>query len=198
MSLDRRLREGLGRLPVELDDGLDRIDVVLARGRRRRLARRLTSAAPAVVVVAAALFVAPRTLDLLRDGGGARPASPEELARRVAGTYSIALDPGAGVPAYEQGDWTIRLLPSGAMEVSPPAGFTAEFGRPSGAVFSIDGEHFRTNILTDLCLNSIGTYAWTLDDDRLSFTPLTEDCAPRRALLTAAEWVRASPDPGGR
>lgn len=194
MSLDERLRNGLEGLDAIEGSPPDRVlDHVVGKGRRRRSTRRLVAGAVAIAAIAAAVTVVPRALDALDSVGETRPASSEELIRQVAGTYRVDVDPAPGtVQAFDMaGAWTIRLLPTGAMRVSPPAAFLSAWDPPTGQLFTITDSDFRTNVLGELCQGRNGTYGWSLQGDRLTFVPITDDCAPRRALL-ASSWTRGS------
>src|SRR6266545_4157317 len=185
MSLDRRLREGLDRSSSAIEErSFDRVlDGVVARGRRRRSARRVAAGTLALAALIAAVVIAPKALAAIRRFGETRPASRQDLLRQVAGTYTIEEFALAGT-------WTISLLPTGAMMITPPPAYLRSWDQPTGDVFTVAADTFRTNALGRLCTSSIGTYTWVLRDDRLTLAPVTEDCAARRALLTTTTWVR--------
>ena len=194
MSLDERLSNGLEGLDAIQGSPPDSLlDEVVGMGRRRRSTRRLVAGAAAIAAVAAAVAIVPRTLDALDSVGDTRPASSEELIRQIAGTYTVDVAPAPGtVQAFDMaGPWTIRLLPSGAMRVSPPAAFLSAWDPPTGQLFTITDSDFRTNALGDLCLGRNGTYGWSIEGNQLTFVPIADDCAPRRALL-ASPWTRGS------
>jgi hypothetical protein len=194
MSLDRRLREGLDRSSTAIEErSLDHVlDGVVARGRRRRRVRRLTAGTLALAAVIAAAVIAPKALDAIRSFGETKPASPQQLLRQITGTYSIEVDGSGGtIEAFDlTGTWTVGLLPTGAMEITPPPPFLRSWDRPTGDVFTVAGDTLRTNAFVQLCASSIGTYAWALRDDRLTLAPLTEDCEARKAVFTVSTWVR--------
>ncbi len=194
MPLDRRLRQGLERSSTAIEERpLDHVlDGVVARGRRRRRVRRLAAGTLAFAAVLAALYLAPKALDAIRSFGETKPASPQQLLRQIAGTYSIEVNSSGGtIEAFDlTGTWTVGLLPTGAMEITPPPPFLRSWDQPTGDVFTVAGDTLRTNALVQLCASSIGTYAWALRDDRLTLAPLTEDCEARKAVFTASTWVR--------
>lgn len=194
MSLDRRLRDGLGRSPIEIDQGSLNQDLhdVVGRGRRSRRTRRMGTGAIAVAAIVAVVAIGPKALDAFRDVGETRPASPQQLRKQIAGTYTIVVDPAGGaVEAFDMaGTWTVRLLPTGAIEMIAPAAFLGTWDPPTGSLFTLSDSEFRTNALSDLCDGSIATYAWSLDKDRLSFAPITEDCDPRRSLFASSPWAQ--------
>jgi hypothetical protein len=88
------------------------------------------------------------------------------------------------------GTWTISLLPTGAMMISPPPAYLRSWDQPTGDVFTVAVDTIRTNALGRLCTSRIGTYTWVLRDDRLTLEPVSDDCVARRALLTNTTWVR--------
>jgi hypothetical protein len=194
MSLDRRLREGLDRSSSAIEerpfDGV--LDGVVARGRRRRRVRRVAAGTLALAALIAAVVIAPKALDAIRSLGETRPASPQQLLRQIAGTYAFTVDRADG--AVEEfdlaGTWTISLLPTGAMMITPPPAYLRSWDQPTGDVFTVAADTIRTNALSRLCTSRIGTYTWVLRDDRLTLAPVSDDCAARRALLTNTNWVR--------
>lgn len=194
MSLDRRLRQGLDRSSSAIEErSFDRVlDGVVARGRRRRRVRRVAAGTLALAALIASVVIAPKALDAIRSFGETKPASPQQLLRQIAGTYTIEVDrsDSAIEALHMAGTWTISLLPTGAMMITPPPAYLRLWDQPTGDVFAVAADTIRTNALGRLCTSSIGTYTWVLRDDRLTLAPVTDDCAARRALLTNATWVR--------
>jgi hypothetical protein len=194
MSLDIRLRRGLERSSSAIEEPFSDLvlDGVVTRGRRRRRARRFAAGALALAVVVAVVVIVPRALDAIRSLGETKPASPQQLMRQVAGTYTIEVDRAdSAVQAFDlAGTWTISLLPTGAMTITPPPAFLRSWDQPTGDVFTVAPDTLRTNALGRPCTSSIGMYTWVLRDDRLTLAPVTEDCAARRALFTNTTWVR--------
>jgi hypothetical protein len=192
MSLDRRLRQGLDRSSSAIEErSFDLVlDGVIARGRRRRRVRRVAAGTLALAALIAAVVIAPKALDAIRSLGETRPASPQDLMRQIAGTYTIEVDrSGGAIEAFDMaGTWTVSLLPTGAMRITPPPEYLQSWDQPTGDVFNVTAAMLRTNALDHRC-TSIGTYTWFLHDEQLTLAPVTEDCAARRALLTAT-WVR--------
>jgi len=193
MSLDHRLRQGFEGSSCAIEErSVDHVlDGVVARGRRRRRVRRLAAGALALAALVAAVVIAPKALDAIRSLGETRPASPQDLMRQIAGTYTIEVDRSdSAVEAFDMaGTWRVSLLPTGAMKITPPPTYLRSWDPPTGDVFTVAADRLRTNALGRLCAGSIGTYTWFLHDDRLSLAPVIEDCAARRALLTLT-WVR--------
>jgi hypothetical protein len=193
MSLDIRLRGGLERSSSAVEEPfIDHVlDGVVTRGRRRRRVRRVAAATLALAAAIAAVVVAPKALDAIRSLGETRPASPQQLLRQIAGTYTFKVDRADG--AVEEfdlaGTWTISLLPTGAMMITPPPAYLRSWDQPTGDVFTVAADTLRTNALGRLCTSSIGTYTWVLRDDRLTLAPVTDICVARRTLLTNTTWV---------
>lgn len=193
MSLDHRMKQGLDRSVSGIDHRPiePTLGEVVVRGHRRRRTRRATAALVAVAAVAAAITLGPKALDAIDGLAETRPATSAELMRQISGTYAVEVEPAEGtVQAFDMaGTWTVRLLPTGAMRISPPAAFLSAWDPPTGSLFTIADGDVRINAFTDLCEGSIATYGLTLGQTHLSLTPLTEDCEPRRVLLTSS-WVR--------
>jgi hypothetical protein len=194
MSLDRRLREGLDRSSSAIEErSFDRVlDGVVARGRRRRRGRHVAAGALALAALIAAVVIAPKALDAIRSLGETKPASPQQLLRQIAGTYTIEVDRAdSAVQEFSMaGTWTISLLPTGAMMIMPPPAYLRLWDQPTGDVFTVVADTIRTNALGRLCTSRIGTYTWVLRDDRLTLAPVADDCVARRALFTNTTWVR--------
>ena len=194
MSLDLRLKDGLDRSSSAIEErSIDHVlDRVVARGRRRRRARRVVTGTLALAALIAAVVIAPKALDAIRSLGETRPASPQDLLRQVAGTYTIEVDRAdSAVEKFDMaGTWTVSLLPTGAMMITPPPAYLRLWDQPTGDVFTVAADTIRTNALGRLCTSSIGTYTWVLHDDGLTLAPITEDCVARRTLLTNTTWVR--------
>ena len=194
MSLDRRLRQGFERSSSGIEersiDGV--LDGVVARGRRRRRVRRVAAAMLALAAAVTTVVIAPKALDAIRSFGETKPASPQQLLRQIAGTYTIEVDRSdSAIEALDMaGTWTISLLPTGAMMITPPPAYLRSWDQPTGDVFTVAADTIRTNALSRLCTSRIGTYTWVLRDDRLTLAPVTDDCVPRRTLLTNTTWVR--------
>jgi hypothetical protein len=112
--------------------------------------------------------------------------------RQIAGTYTIEVDRAdSTIEKFDMaGTWTISLLPTGAMMITPPPAYLRLWDQPTGDVFTVAADTIRTNALGRLCTSSIGTYTWVLRDDRLTLAPVTDDCVARRTLFTNTTWVR--------
>lgn len=196
MSIDSRLRQGLERsASAATADLTDDLPDALVRGRRRKrvmVATRATALAAGLAIVAVG---GPRLVGALRTDqpGGPKP-SPSVAATdfsAIAGTYTVELTNADTTVAANQmaGTWTIQLGPDGAMSLSIPAGFTREGQAPAGNAFTLAASQFRTNLFySDFC-HSIAVYRWQLRGTRLTFTPLSEDCAVRQAVFASQQWV---------
>ena len=197
MSVDRRLREGLGRSAMFVDPDLRAtLPDALTRGRRRK---RLLRAGRAAALIVCIVFVAVLGSQILPDIRSEQPATrtptppvPGAFAR-IAGTYTANIEPhttalpGSGMV----GGWTLELGVDGSLSLSAPLTFKPS---TSSASFEVTGRRFRTNLLsTGVCNGTIGTYAWGLSGDRLRFTKITDRCPIREAIFGARQWGDVSP-----
>ena len=101
----------------------------------------------ALAAALATVLIAPKALDAIRSLGETRPASPQELRRQIAGTYTIEVDrAGGAVQEFDlAGTWTISLLPTGAMMIAPhPPTFVPGISRPVTCSPSRPGPFGRT------------------------------------------------------
>lgn len=200
MSLDRRLREGLGRITSGIDPDVDWHLHQAVRGARRRVALRRAGAALAVAAaIIVSVVLGPRALDVLwrssRPPAVGQPAptvvAPTTLGNQaIAGTYSRTVpagDPDARSSRLA-GRWRIQLRPDGTMAVGAPAGFT---GVLSGSQFQVQADTFRTTLfIQDLCSNlPVPTYRWIRVADRLRFTPVDDRCRARVTVLASGPWT---------
>lgn len=201
MSLDRRLREGLGRITAGIDPDVDWHLGRAVRDARRRVAlRRAGVALAAAAAIIVSVVLGPRALDALssvtqRPPAADQPAptvaAPTTLGdQAIAGTYSRTVpagDPDAR-SNHLAGRWTIQLRPDGTMTVTAPAGFT---GVLSGSQFQVQADTFRTTLFVqDLCSNlPVPTYRWTRVADRLRFTPIDDRCGARVTVLASGPWT---------
>jgi hypothetical protein len=153
MSLDRRLRQGFEGSSSAIEErSIDHVlDGVVARGRRRRRVRRVAAGTLALAAFVAAVVIAPKALDAIRSLGETRPASPQDLMRQIAGTYTIEVHRSNGaIEAYDMaGTWTISLLPTGAMMITPPPAYLRSWDQPTGDVFTVAADTIRTNVSED-------------------------------------------------
>jgi hypothetical protein len=193
MPLDRRLREGIGRITSEVDPGLDRnLDRTVRRARRTIAFRRGMGAVALVASILVAIVVGPRALDALRHEHEHRPAAnPTNTSPLViAGTYETVIANDRPVVRQNRlaGHWTIQLDANGTMIVSAPDSFT---GVLSGILYRIEGDRFRTNLFVqDICSGQPVTYLWARSGGELRFMPLGDSCMGRVAVLATAPWTR--------
>jgi hypothetical protein len=196
MPLDRRLRDGVGRLTSQVETDVDRsLNQTLRRARRTIVLRRAGAAIAVVALIAVASVFVPRAIDALHDVRRHLPAvSPNPTNSNptvIAGTYETIVPNGQ--PAVRQnglaGQWTLGLGTNGIMTVTAPSSFS---GVVSGSLFQVQGDQFRTNLFAqDVCSNlPPATYRWTRAGGELRFTTLDDPCGGRVALLTAAPWTR--------
>ena len=206
MSFDRRIRDELRRAADAIEPDVDRnLGAVEARARRRDSVSPglLLGAAVVLVVVSFARF-GDREPPNAGGGGPSHPAGtiapssspgPSTPASylQIAGTYLVTLD-GSNAAVNRDGvagAWTLRLRPDGVALVSSPPSFQPGATSLSGVSFSLVGDRFRTNLFYNDYCDSIGTYAWTLAQGRLTLTPVDETCPIRRTLLGTLSWVEA-------
>ena len=190
MSLERRVREGMGRMAADLEPDVEgRLDATL-RSARRAATRQQLRDALAFAMVIIFVLVGPSFIDALRSrsqGVGAAPTATATVS--LAGTYAITLlATDVDVTSNQMlGDWRIGFESNGVLTVTPPAGFTGTY---SGYSFEVAGSQFRTDLFgEDVCSTLLpGTYQWSLSGDRLTFGVVDDSCAGRVALLTAGTW----------
>lgn len=194
MSIDTRLRQGLERSASGATaDLVDDLPDALIRGRRRKRAMIAVRATSIVTVLAIVAVLGPRLVGSIRNEQPAVPSpTPSGTTdfSAIAGTYTVELtDADATVASnHMAGAWVIQLGPDGAMQLSIPAGFTREGQAPAGNAFSLAGSQVRTNLFYNDFCHSVGVYRWQLRGTRLTFTPLSEDYAVRRAVFASKPW----------
>jgi hypothetical protein len=199
MSIDTRLRQGLERSASgATTDLVDDLPDALARGRRRKLVLVAVRATTVAAVLAIVTVVGPRLVSSIRNEQPAVPAPTPSIGTTdfsaIAGTYTVELsNTDATVAANRMaGTWRIELGPDGAISLSIPAGFTREGQAPAGNAFTLAASQFRTNLFYNDFCHSIGVYRWQLRGTRLTFTPMNEDCAVRRAVFESQQWIARS------
>jgi hypothetical protein len=196
MSVDRRLREGLGRSAMVVDPELRAtLPDALARGRRRKRFLRAANAAALIVSIASVAFLGPQLLRGIRSERPATTPTPPVPAAfaRIAGTYTAHIEPHTtALPDSGMvGSWTLELGVDGTLSLSAPLTFKPS---TSSASFEVTGHRFQTNLLsTRVCNGTIGTYAWGLSGDRLRFTKINDRCPIREAIFGARQWGDVTP-----
>ncbi len=187
MSIDDRLREGLGRSMSAIDsDAEGHLGDARRRGRRRLVIRRAT----AVVAIAAAILVvvvaAPSLRELMRDQGR-RPAAPPSLAP-ISGTYTTTIKTNdlAGSGGGAVGTWLLTLDGNGTLDLASLT--NGDQGR-SITQYQVTGGQFITTALTDTMCSGTGLYEWSRTGTTLTFTVLSDPCPLRVAIFSAHEWT---------
>ena len=78
------------------------------------------------------------------------------------------------------------------LALNPPPDYA---GTTAGTAYEVDGTLLRTDALIDHpgCQSTgtanVGTYEWRLDENRLRFTVVRDDCRARVELFTGQEWT---------
>lgn len=202
MSLDRRLRDELRREADRIAPDVERNLGAVESSARRRSPIGAATLLVATAVIALAVGVRLGTVPVPQVGATqtapasagpaatATPAAPNASFGAIAGTYVVTLPSTDPVVAQNHlaGAWTMRLLADGEVFLSPPADFGSGTSSLSGLAFTLAADQFRSNIFYNDFCNSIGTYTWALSGAQLSFAPLDDTCAVRRALLSTAPW----------
>lgn len=186
------LKHQLDRASERFDLEPEALDRFFRRRERRERRQRIAAMCLALGVVAAGAFIAVRALT---GGGDPIPTAPktdEELLLELAGTYTVTLEDSA--PAVRAndiaGEYTMRLLPNGVIELAAPEGFV-EGRAPSGITFRISGDEFTTNAFVNAtCPGTVGVYRWTLNGNELSFESIREPCGLRQTLVASEPWER--------
>jgi hypothetical protein len=200
VSLDRRLRNELERDAERIAPDVERNLAVVETRARPRSSLSTSTLLLATVVIAAAIVV--RLGPSLSGAGGptaSAPSSPESSVARpsattsfeaIAGAYTVTLDPSnAAVAQYHLGGtWTMRLVATGEIFLSPPPSFGSGTSTLSGLAFTLSGDRFRNNIFySDYC-SAVGTYTWSRVGSELRFAPVGDSCAIRQTLLSTVAW----------
>lgn len=202
MSLDDRLRRRLHRVAEGIDPD---VETHLARAVSRAERRGQASVGSLLLVAALAvglIFVLRGAFGGPNTGPGGLPstsaapsvsASPSGFSyEQIAGAYTTTLGESDPVVRDEgmSGIWSMELRPDGTQLISPPATFRDGSRQLSGIAFSVVDSTFRTNAFVELC-TSVGTYRWALSGDRLTFTPIDDECPIRLALMSSQPWAVA-------
>jgi hypothetical protein len=192
MPLERRMREGMGRMAADLEPDVNgRLEATLRGARRAATRQQLRDGLGFAAAILAVVLVGPPLIEALRSGSLGVGASPSPTpGATLLGTYAATLvSTDVAVTSNRmQGDWTIGFGSSGVLTVAAPPGFT---GTSSGYSFDVVGSQFRTVLFgEDICSTLLpGTYGWSLSGDRLTFTVVDDSCPGRVALLTSATWI---------
>ena len=195
MSIDSRLRQGLERSASgATTDLVDDLPDALRRGRRRKrvlVAARVTTVAAVLAIVA---VVGPRLVGSIRNEQPAAPTPTPSLGSTdfsaVAGTYTVELSSTDATVAanHMAGTWTMQLGRDGAMQLSVPAGFAREGHAPAGGAFTLSGSQFLTSLFYAASVTRPVSTGGSFVERELTFAPLSEDCAIRRAIFASKPW----------
>jgi hypothetical protein len=203
MSLDRRLRDELRQEADAIEPDVERhLGAVEAGARRRSGLGASTLLVAAAIVVAAIILRFPGGFgsgpaglpsSSVAPSIGVSAASPSTPASypQIAGTYTATLDPSDVTVKKDGvgGTWTMRLEPTGAVLLSPPASFAPGANGLSGVAFSLDADRFRTSLFYNDYCSSVGNYVWNLAAGALTFTSVDDTCSIRKTLMTTTPWL---------
>jgi hypothetical protein len=203
VSFDDRLRRDLERTAEGIVPDIERnLGIVEARARPRPTVGGPMLLLAAVVIAAAIVFrfgVAPSGVGAPSPSVEPSPAafspvpSAPASSAAIAGTYTVTLDSSNTAVAKDKlsGTWTMRLVATGEIFLSPPASFGSGTSSLSGLAFTLTGNQFRNNIFYNGNCSSIGTYTWSMVAGQLEFSPVEETCAIRQTLLSTSAWKGA-------
>jgi hypothetical protein len=195
MSLDARVKGALERSSQIVDPDVRR-DLSTVRRKRRRLAlrQRITATLVAAALIAIGVFLAPRIVEVIRNQRKV-PANPPAPSALV-GTYVVDLSGAGGSLASSgvDGRWDLTLAGDGSIVWNPPPGSELKEFLPRDT-YQVSGTTLSTNLFArSLCSGSgIGTYGWVRSEGTLTFLATADDCAIRRAMLTAPLAGHVSP-----
>ena len=180
MTIDERLRSGLGAPPEPSDSDIEgKLAVTIQRGRRRRTVRRAGLAVAGGVIALGLLVAVPKLLTASnRKEPVGPPSGPSPSA--LVGTYTLILgprDPGAQ-RLHAVGTWTLTFSNDGSVSLSRGNAVGTGGYRLVPASVLITG-------LFDECQGTgPGDYSWLISDGALRFfKPSTDPCSLRRFVL---------------
>ena len=186
MSVDDRLRQGLGSNAAAFEPEVEaHLDGVRRRG-RRAVRFRVARAGAAVVAVAAAAAL---VVVLVRPGTSEDPPPAPPVAGPSA-TAELFRSYRSDVtqPPRLAGRWGLELRGNGSVVVNAPEGYA---GVVSGTIFTADRSRLRINLFAqDVCSDlGNGEYDWTRVGDRLVLEVSDDPCAARIRFFSDNEWV---------
>jgi hypothetical protein len=198
VTIDERLRSGLGVRP-ELTDGEieGKLAVTIRRGRRRRTFRRGGVAVIGGVIALGLLVALPKLLSESNRKVPVGPPSPSiggHSPSPIVGTYRLVLrpsDPGAQ-RSHALGTWVLRFGDGGGVSLS--RGTAVGTGS-----YRLDSPSIVISGLLDACQGTgSGDYSWVISQGTLRFfAPSTDPCPLRRFVLLGPghghSWVVAPP-----
>jgi hypothetical protein len=189
-------RRALEREGERFDLAPGALDRLFERRRRKDRNQRVGAGLVAFIILAVGAWGAVSVFHGLgshpRPASSPTPGQDRQLYLEIAGTYTVELsaaDLGASTKEVA-GNYTMRLLPDGAVVLSAPLGSLREGRSPSGIAYRLSGSRFTINAFVNIsCPGTVGTYRWQLADGRLVFTPIHDVCAVRRALFGSKPWL---------
>ena len=198
MTIDERLRSGLGVRPELTDSEIEgKLAVTIQRGRRRRTVRRAGIAIIGSVIALVLLAALPKLMTASNRKEPVGPPSPSiggHLPSPIVGTYTLVLgpsEPGAQ-RLHAVGTWVLTFRKGGNVSLSRgDAVSTGDYRLVSPSIL-ITG-------LFDACRGTgPGDYSWAISEGVLRFfTPSTDPCPLRRFLLLGPghghAWVVGPP-----
>ena len=183
MTIDERLRSGLGARPDLTDSEIEgKLAVTIQRGRRRRTVRRAGLVVIGGVIALGLLVALPKLLTASNRKEPVGPPSPPgaQSPSPIVGTYTLVLgplDPGAQ-RLHAVGTWTLTFRNGGSVSLSRGNELGTGGYRLVPASVLITG-------LFDVCQGTeAGDYSWAISDGVLRFfKPSTDPCPLRRFVL---------------
>ena len=183
MTIDDRLRSGLGARPELTDSEIEgKLAVTIQRGRRRRTVRRAGMAVIGGVIALVLIVGLPKLLTASNEKEPVGPPSPPiaQSPSPIVGTYTLVLgprDPGAQ-RLHAVGTWTLTFMNGGSVSLSRGNELGTGGYRLVSASVVITG-------LFDACQGTeAGDYSWVISDGALRFfKPSTDPCPLRRFVL---------------
>ena len=184
MTIDERLRSGLGVRPELTDSEIEgKLAVTIQRGRRRRTLRRAGLAVIGGVIALGLLVAIPKLLSESNRKEPVGPPSPSiggQSPSPIVGTYTLVLgprDPGAK-RLHAVGRWVLTFRDDGDASLSRGNAVGTGGYRLVPASVLITG-------LFDACQGTgAGDYSWAISDGVLRFfKPSTDPCPLRRFVL---------------
>jgi hypothetical protein len=198
VTIDDRLRSGLGVRPELTDTEIEgKLAVTIQRGRRRRMLRRTGLAVIGGVIALGLLVTLPKLLTASNRKEPVGPPSPPIVGQSpspIVGTYTLVLgprDPGAQ-RLHAVGTWVLTFTDDGAVSLTRGNAVGTGGYRLVPASVLITG-------LFDACQGTeAGDYSWVISDGVLRFfKPSTDPCPLRRFVLLGPghghSWVFGPP-----
>lgn len=197
MSVDDRIRSAL-REQADVFDPSPEIALLSVRnsGRRARWGAASVAAAAAAVVVVAGVAGWNRLQPPAGTGPADQPTSASDPATTSPPLRGLVRGDVTKPPDLA-GHWALRLNGNGSLDVEPPAAFAGEL---AGALFTADGDTFRTTLFQrDRCLGEgTGIYTWLAVGDRIAFEVVSDPCRARARFFEESDWTVSTGDlPGG-